>query len=113
MVIVNEIYGAHEQVMSRVVQCLSSLCRGLWIVCRGFKSWLSICCGAFLAISPLIKLLVQPDWSIVIVLVIRGGGGGGHHNIHPWRIASDQSKHKMFMCGTCCSSYIFSTIDWG
>ena len=41
----------------------------------------SKCCGVFffLAISPLVKLLVQPDHSIVIV--IRGGGGwaGGVH----------------------------------
>ena len=46
--------------------------------------------GRFSAISPLVKLLVQPNRSIVIAIaiVIGGRGGGGAppppHYIHPW-----------------------------
>ena len=75
MVIISGIYGTHEQVLSRVVQCLSGMCTGLRTEYPWFKFWSAICCGAFLAISPLIKLLVQPDRSILIVIVIWGGGG--------------------------------------
>ena len=32
-----------------------------------------MCCGAFSAISPLVKLLVQPDGSILIAIVIWAG----------------------------------------
>ena len=43
--------------------------------CPWFKSWTaSAVAFFFLAISPLVKLLVQPDQSIVIV--IRGGWVG-------------------------------------
>ena len=38
----------------------------------------------FFAISPLAKLLVQPNGSIVIAIVIGGGeGGGSPHFFHP------------------------------
>ena len=57
-------------------------------MCPWFKSWLAICCGAFLATKPLIKLLVQPDRSIVIVIGEGGGWGVGPppHYIHPWAV---------------------------
>ena len=74
MIIVNEICDTHELMPIRAVQCLSGVCRGLGIECHWFKSRLSTRNGTFLAISPLIKLLVQPDRSIVIV--IAGGGWG-------------------------------------
>ena len=32
-----------------------------------------MCCGVFGAISPLVKLLVQPEGSTIIAIVIRGG----------------------------------------
>ena len=61
----------------RLAQWLSGICIGLWTERPWFTSRAALCCGAFFAISPLVKLLVQPNGSIVIVIVIVIAGGAG------------------------------------